>query len=200
MNLITKNLSKIAFLFIVFAVIAGGVVQHVLSCQMQKFLRDSESIKHIISIILIFFFIMLEGGWDFDKEELDKAPNDWASGNVIHTMAYAFMIYAVFILTSRSRILPNLIVYTLLFVIYLINTQRNFWHAREEITEKSNKLTIKCELFLLVITIIVAIYGFTDYVNYKRQNLGKRFSWLRFLFNTKECAFDGIRESKILNY
>ena len=48
---IIKNISKIAFLFIVFAVIAGGVVQHILSCQMQKYLRDSEGAKHIVCLL-----------------------------------------------------------------------------------------------------------------------------------------------------
>ena len=168
-------------------VIAGGVVQHVLSCQMQNLLNKSQTIKHIIGVILIFFFIMLEGGWDFSKEELNKAPNDWSSGNAIHTMVYAFIIYGIFIVTSKSRIVPNLIVYFLLFIIYLINTQKNYWDARNQITEKSKKELINIELVLLAITGIVAIYGFTDYVVYKKQILGNKFNWFKFLFSTKVC-------------
>lgn len=187
MGIITKNLSKIAFLFIIFVVIAGGEVKHVLSCQMQNLLIKSQLIKHIIGIILIFFFIMLEGGWDFSDKELNKAPNDWSSGNAIHTMIYAFIIYGIFMITSKSRIIPNLIVYLLLFITYLINTQKNYWDARNEITETSKKKLINIEIILLAITGVVAIYGFIDYVFYKKSILGKKFNWFNLLFSTKMC-------------
>ena len=65
---ISKNISKLAFLFIVFAVVAGGSVTHVLSCQFQSILETSFVIKHVFGVLLIFLFIMLEGGWDFSKK------------------------------------------------------------------------------------------------------------------------------------
>ena len=54
---VSKNISKLAFLFIVFAIIAGGVVTQVLSCQMQGWLNRSLIARHIIGVILVFMFI-----------------------------------------------------------------------------------------------------------------------------------------------
>ena len=191
---IIKNLSKIAFLFVVFAVIAGGVVQHVLSCQMQEFLKESELAKHFVGIILLFFFIMLEGGWDFDDEENNKAPIDWASGNVIHTGIYSIGIYLVFILTSKTRLIPNMILFGLLFIVYLLNTQRLYWKNRNKITEETDNKIIRVELLLLVISLITVLYGIYDYSSYKMKNLGSRFKWHRFFFHAKECSFDGSKD------
>lgn len=196
-NEIIKNISKIAFLFIVFAVIAGGVVQHVLSCQMQSFLKESETAKHIIAVILIFLFIMMEGGWDFDSEENAKAPVDWSNGNVIHSMAYALLIYMIFIITARNQLLPNIIIFSLLFIVYLINTQRLYWKRRNRISEETSKKVVKFELILLIFTAITALYGFIDYVIYKHNNLGNKFRWHRFFLNAKDCAFDGTKETFI---
>ena len=62
---------------------------------MQKFLLRDGTIKHIVGILLIFFSAMLEGGWDFDEEELNKAENTWESGNVVHTMFYSLIIFII---------------------------------------------------------------------------------------------------------
>lgn len=193
-----KNVSKVAFLFVAFAVIAGGAVEHVLSCQMQQFINNSEFAKHILGILLFFFFIMLEGGWDFDKNELDKAPVDWASGNTLHTGAYAILIYSIFLITSKNRLIPNITLFTLLFILYCINSQRKYWTRRNRIPNKTKLVMRKIESLLVIAIIIVGIYGFIDYVTYKRDNLGSKFSWFKLMFSARKCGFDGTKEYSIL--
>ena len=65
---LTTNISKISFIFIAFLVIAGGYTTQIFSCSTQRFLSNNIYGKHLIGIGLIFVFIMLEGGWDFDKK------------------------------------------------------------------------------------------------------------------------------------
>lgn len=36
---------------------------------------------------------MMEGGWDFDDEENDKAPVNWSSGNAFHSLIFALFLY-----------------------------------------------------------------------------------------------------------
>lgn len=194
-----RNVSKIAFLFVAFAVIAGGAVEHVLSCQMQQFIRDSVLAKHVLGVFLFFFFIMLEGGWDFREEELRKAPVDWASGNALHSGVYAILIYTIFLITSKNRLIPNIILFGLLFILYCINTQRRYWRNRKRISKNRNMLIRKIESILVILIIIVGIYGFIDYVKYKKKNLGDKFSWYDFFLSAKECGFDGTKEYTILS-
>ena len=86
--------AKIGFLFLVFAIISGGYVTQVLSCQIQRFLSNSLLGKHIIGFLLAFVFIMMEGGWSFDQETQKKAPVDWSNGNVLDSMVFAVGLYS----------------------------------------------------------------------------------------------------------
>ena len=191
---ISKNISKLAFLFIVFAVVAGGSVTHVLSCQFQSILETSFVIKHVFGVLLIFLFIMLEGGWDFSKKELDKAPVDWASGNTIHTMIYAIGIYVFFLVSSKSKLKPNLLFYGLLFMVFFVDSYRNYLLNRNRISNKNNKLIVLMENIVLGIAFIIFIYGFIDYYNYKKSNLKNKFNWWKFIMYTKQCGYDGKKE------
>ena len=60
------------------------------------------------------------------KEELDKAPVDWVLENTVHTMAYAVAIYGFFVVSSKSQIIPNMALYFLLFLVYFIDSYRNY--------------------------------------------------------------------------
>ena len=76
---------------------------------------------------------MFEGGWDFDKERQAMAPVNWSKGNALHSMVYAVLIYALFTLTARSRLTPNLLLFSSLFLVYIINTQRRYLELRNQI-------------------------------------------------------------------
>ena len=192
-----KNISKLAFLFIIFAIIAGGSISHVLSCQMQKLLMRSSIAKHVIGILLIFLFIMLEGGWDFSQTELNKAPVDWSSGNTVHSLFYAIILYSFFIVSSKSKLYYNIFMYATLFIIYFMDSYRNYLLNRDRISENNNKLLLKIEEMLLVLAVISLILGFIDYYIYKKDNLKNTFSMKKFLFYTKMCNFDGRKDKNI---
>ena len=84
---------------------------------------------------------MFEGGWDFDEEQQKAAPNDWSKGNALHSMVYAIGIYIIFTLTARSRLTPNLLLFSTLFIVYIINTQRRYLENRNKIKEKTKATT-----------------------------------------------------------
>lgn len=180
--------SKFAFLFLIFAVISGGFVSEVLSCQMQKFLSTSQYGRHMIGLLMVFVFIMLEGGWSFDTETNDMAENDWSSGNVIETLVMASLIYALFLLSSKSKLIPNAIFFVLLFSLYAINTQRAFWHARKMISDQTNNRTIIVQYIIFIAAAIALVYGFTDYVSYQKSAYGPDFSWSKFFLGSIKCS------------
>ena len=84
-----KTLTRVSFLFVIYAIIAGGIEKNQLSKQFQKFMDNNIYMKNIMGLLLIFMFIMLEGGWDFDMNEQNKAYVNWSSGNCLHTMIYS---------------------------------------------------------------------------------------------------------------
>lgn len=189
-NNLTTNVSRFAFIFLIFVLITSGFIKEILSCQLREFIKKSILIKHLMTIIVIFAFIMLEGGWDFNKSREDKFFNNWASGNTIHSLIIAIFIYFIFLISSKSQLIPNILFFTILCIIYIINTYRDYIYKRNEITETTNNNIIICEQILTFLSIIILIYGFIDYYNYQRKQYPDDFSYHKFLLVTKKCNFE----------
>ena len=185
----TSNVSRIAFIFLIYALVTSGYISEILSCQMRVFLQNKWYARHILAIILVFAFIMFEGGWDFDKERENQEPNNWASGNTLHSLVIAFIIYLVFLISSKSNLFANIIFFSLLFFLYLINTYREYQLRRSEIDESTNNNIILFEKIIFSITVIVLIVGFIDYYYYKIKQHEKKndFKWFEFLVGTTKC-------------
>ena len=182
-----SNVNKIVFIFICFIVIAGGEVRQVLSCQMQKQLRDNMYLKHVVGVLLIFAFIMLEGGWSFDKELQDKKPVSWENGDSVSSLIYGVILYFIFLVTSKMNYNINILFYLLFFILYLINSERSFLFERSVITKSTNGNIELIELILLILALCVGLYGIVEYYLAKVKEYKNNFSNFNFLFGIKEC-------------
>lgn len=179
--------SRIAFLFLIFAVISGGYVSEVLSCQLQHLLTTSSAARHSIGFLMVFVFLMMEGGWSFDPDDDEKAPTDWSSGNTMHSLIIAAGIYAAFVLSSKMQLKANLAFYALLLTIYVINTQRRFLKDRKRISDTRDAQLKTLNKVLLGLLLAVFVYGFVDYVSYQHAQHPTDFSWSRFLIGKHTC-------------
>lgn len=180
--------SRIAYIFVIFSIVSSGYIVDILSCQMRYVLETNLYFRHLIGILMIFVLIMTSGGWSFDKKVDDEAPTNWYNGNVIDTMIMALCIYIIFLFSSKSRFWPNIVFFSILLLLYLINTQREFWNAREQITEKINKILLNTEYVLSGVGGVTLLYGFVDYVCYQKEEYGNRFNWLYFILGRKRCS------------
>ena len=182
------NISKLSFAFISYIVVASGYVTQVLPCQTQKFMTTNIMAKHIIGVLLCFMFIMLEGGWSFDLEVQEKAATDWSNGNVVDSLIYGVVLYTGFLLSAKMQIVPNLILYTLLFGVYFINTQISYLKNRELISEENHKKNRKLIELMLYLAAAVFVYGIVDYFFYQKKSYGHDFSILKFILGNNKCA------------
>lgn len=82
---------------------------------------------------------MQQGGWSFDSKLQNHEKVDWSNGNTFNTLIYAFGLYFIFIIISKMKLIPNLLVLGLLLLIYILNSQREFLHKRNVITNKDNE-------------------------------------------------------------
>ncbi len=177
--------SRIAFIFIVFVILSGGFVSDLLSCQMREFLTNSLYFRHIVAILLIFVFIMLEGGWDTDL--FQESNTNWSCGNVKTTILFAVLIYMLFLISSKSQLIPNLIFYGLIFLLYCINTQRNYDLKNQKISTETNTKILNGEYIMFGVAVCVLIYGFVDYAIYQNKEHKSDFSWKTFILGTAKC-------------
>jgi hypothetical protein len=184
---ITIYFSRVAFIFIIFCVVSGGYIGELLSCQMRYVLKNSLYFRHIVGILLIFVFIMLEGGWSFTTDVDELYPTDWSNGNTLDTFLLSIVIYIIFIISSKSRFIPNIIFFFTLFLLYVINTQREFWKIRNIINENQNTILLKFEYIISFISLLFLIIGFTDYIIYQKKEYGKKFNWITFFLGRSIC-------------
>ena len=183
----STSISRVGFVFLIYVLVSAGFIGEVLSCQMKNLFATSSYFRHIFAIIMVFTFIMFEGGWDFDKTEEDKSPTNWASGNTVHSIILAVAIYAVFIISSKSKIIPNLIFFGLLFILYFTNTYRDYLVQRNRISPETNSSVMFFERILIGICITVLIYGFVEYYFYQLSEHPTDFSWKIFLLGVSKC-------------
>jgi hypothetical protein len=155
---------------------------------MQKFLTNNFIGRHIIGIVMVFVFIMLEGGWSLQKKDDKESENNWSTGNVIDSLIISIGIYVIFLISSKSQLIPNIIFYVLLFILYAINTQRSFWLSRNKITEDTNTNIIHVEIGLFITILGTLCYGFIDYILYQKQNYKNNFSWSTFILGKTKCS------------
>jgi uncharacterized membrane protein len=131
---------------------------------------------------------MAEGGWSFDEEYNNIAPTNWASGNIIDTFIMSIIIYIFFVLTSKSQLMPNIIMYATIFLIYCINTQRSFWFDRNIINENINNNLIILIYVLSGLSFIIFLYGFINYIFYQKKEYGTKFTWTKFFLLGNKCT------------
>lgn len=187
-NLVEKQTSKIAFLFVSFVVIAGGYVNQVLPCQTQNFLKNDVYAKHVIGFLISFIFIMLEGGWSFDMETQNKADVSWADGNALDSLVFAGILYTTFLFSAKMRLVPNIILYSLLFILYINNSQRLYWHKRDIIDNKQNTKMIRYNEIIIGLCVATFLYGVRDYFLYKKSKIPDSFSLKSFVIGYNKCS------------
>jgi len=185
---LTNNISKISFIFVAFLVVAGGYVTQIFSCSTQRFLSSNIYGKHLIGIGLIFIFIMLEGGFNFDKNDRELHPVDWSNGNCFDSMIYAVLIYAIFLFSSKTRLGWNTAFFSLLFILYITNTQRLYNYNRRKINTETNDKILMAEKFVLYLLPFILVVGMGDYYLYKLDILGKDFSHYHFFLGNPTCT------------
>lgn len=180
--------SKLAFVFLIFAVVSGGYISEVLSCQFQKLLQTSREARWIMGYTMVFVFIMLEGGWSFDQKLNDRAPNDWSSGNVIDSFILAGIIFTIFGLSSKMRLMPNVAFFAALLTLYCVSAQRRFWRARGMLTHRGDDTMQRITYAAAGVLLGVLVYGIHDYYGYEKLKHADDFSIQKFFFGTIRCA------------
>jgi hypothetical protein len=194
----SNNISRFGFVFLIYVLVTSGYVTEILSCQVRTYIQNNWYVRHILAVILLFAFIMFEGGWDFDKDRENKESNNWASGNTLHTLGIAVILYFIFLISSKSKLIPNIMFFILLLNIYMINTYREYVFVRKEIDDSTNNNILLFEQVLTCFAIIVLVFGFIQYYLYQVKEHPTDFDWFYFMIGADKCN-SGIKFTDNIN-
>ena len=184
---VTARISRVSFIFVSFVIISGGYTTQLLSCDTQRLLKNNIYVKHLAGFLLIFMFIMLEGGWDFFTDNLNSSTN-WSNGNCLASLIQAFIVYIIFVLSSKMKIIYTILFFGLLFILYIFNTQRLYLKNKNQIDEKTNHLMVQIEGYLFTILLpIILLIGIYNYYLLKKKQKGKNFSIITFFIGNNIC-------------
>lgn len=177
------HIQKLVFIIVCLVVISGKYVTHLLSHQTHKFFTENPYVKHVLGFLLVFIFIMQHGGFSFDQELQNRESVDWSNGNTFDTLIFTFILYMLFIVTTKMKLIPNMIFLSLLFLLYVLNSQREFLYKRNVISYKDNLVYENYIRGSAIFIMLFCVYFVYDYYTYEKIQYGKQFNILTFWFS-----------------
>lgn len=157
---------------LLFISIAGNFLAETLGCKTQFYLENMY-IKHLLILFMIYFTI------DFTQGEEVVSP--------IINLKRAIIVWVFFHLFTHLDIQPTVIVLLLFMALFFMSNYMTYLEQTGRKNSKLDKILKKAEevLFFLVLSII--LIGFIYYYMEKKDEYGKRFNLLKFVFGVKKC-------------
>lgn len=169
MEVPTLALPLFAFYLLVFC----NFTPEVIGCKMQHLLRQNMLAKHLLSLLLLFFLIVL-------------VQEDLAEKQIPYLILFTTLVYAWFILTTRSPLYITFAVLILLLIIYIMGTLSKRYRDDPSKEAYVNRLEL-AQRTMTVFAFLISLIGFSIYVAEKRLEYGDSFSWVEFIAGTKTC-------------
>ena len=130
-------------------------------------------IKHILILFMIYFTINFTQG------------NEIVSPFV--NLKRAIIIWVLFHLFTHLDIVSTVVVLVLLVSLYFISNYNNYLEKLNKKDTSLSKTLNKVEEVLYFLSIAVIVLGFLYYYFEKKQEYGKRFNIIKFIFGVKKC-------------
>tara|TARA_B100000131_G_scaffold6635_1_gene6908 strand:+ start:1026 stop:1526 length:501 start_codon:yes stop_codon:yes gene_type:complete len=163
-------MNYIAAVFLLILAVCGNFVAETLGCQMQRLLTNNMYAKHLIIIALVYFTINFTG-------TKDTNPNEHLKQTMI--------IYALFIIYSKTNIYFSSIGFLLLISNYVLQTYITYYETIKD-TENLENLN-KYKNITMYAFIIITLMGFTQYAIYQYSERHGNFNPITFLFGKIKC-------------
>ena len=63
---------------------------------------------------------MMEGGWELDNN-ITNSNFNWSNGNTLHSLVWSFILYVIFLLSTKMKFFYNIIFFIILLIININN-------------------------------------------------------------------------------
>ncbi len=170
--------TNIFCIFIFFLMTSGKFLAESYPCRLQKLLRQNMFVKHIIGIFTMTFFVVLS---------TTTAKNR----RLIHIIKNAFLLYTLFLLTTKCQIYAFGLVMIMLCITYIIH----IFKLEDDAAAATKKAKarraashydqITTGLYVLIIATI--LIGVLIYMGEKKLEYKQKFSYTTFFLGKSVC-------------
>ena len=159
-------------IFVFYLIIFSNYTKELLGCKLKQIFKKNIYSKHLIAFILLYFLINI-----IDDSEDENSD--------IYKFGYSFILYILFIITTRIPYYLIIIILILLVILYNINKIKI--KNKNEDTNKYLDKYIYMELFVIFIILFFMAIGFIYYGLEKYCEYGKNFSISTFVIGNIKC-------------
>ena len=167
------DLNKLDAIFLLLLAVSGNFVAETLNCSLQKHLTINMYFKSLVVFFMIYFTL------NFVDKSQDQNP--------FEKLKQTFILWVMFLFLSRLDIFYGGVVLTLIVILYVAKNINDYYKNQEGIIKNNQKDIIKALNIITFIAIITTIYGAVNYYSRKKQEYGKKFKFMTFVFGVPQC-------------
>lgn len=144
----------------------------ILNCDLQKLLHENVYVKHLLGLIAFYFLFTV----------LD--PNSTTSVGI--TFLKTIIVYILFMMITKSKWYFSLTAISILLIDQILKNHITYLQKKDPSADVST--FEKARFGLEISMIIIIIIGYMHYFAIQRRDYKQDFSWLKFVFGTKQCS------------
>ena len=157
---------------LLFISIAGNFLAETLGCKTQYYLENM-IVKHILILFMIYFTINFTQG--------DEIVNP------LENLKRAIIVWIIFHLFTHLDIIPTVLVLLMFGTLFFISNYTNYLESTGREKSKLYKQLLFSEQIIFICIITTIVVGFCYYYWEKKDEYGKRFNLVKFIFGVKKC-------------
>lgn len=174
---------------LLYLTISSNYSDKLMACEMQETFTKNVWIKHMITYLLLVFFIVA-----IDKNAYQEAAQrQWITPRIF---LISLAVYAMFLVVTKMQamyamgILFLIVLYMLVDIELIGKAEKEMESTNPEEAEQAKLNRTRLNLFqntLVLVMILVGAIGFVSYF-FKQRREHPEFSYSKFLFGTGTCA------------
>jgi len=173
------DISKIVLsIFAFYLLIFCNFTKELIGCKLNYHLSTNMYAKHIVAFILLYFLVII-----VDSDNIENT--------YLYNLGITFIIYILFIITTRIPYYLIIIILILLIILFIINRIKKKEEKKTKEESEYNKNEVNkyfyIELSIIILIFLFMIIGFIYYGIEKYCEYKNNFSIFTFIIGNTTC-------------
>jgi hypothetical protein len=153
--------------------VASNYLGEFFGCDIKELFSNSILLKHVLGLGTVYFFMQL-----VDSES--------KSSPLIKALL-SVAVYLIFVLSTKMSTVTWMIFMGLLSSIYALQIIRD---SIDSDNEEGHTIIVWTQFVLTIICMVAVVVGVISYMNEKKEQYGKSFTYTNFFFGVPKCRPD----------